>query len=365
LHLKLFNYSQSGRFILNRPDYSATLSRIILRNNTIMTTQIQKGVIPELQSLKNEIENLGRKLQDPATEMTQNVVKELEVALGNMINEFKTTMSGSTKSELENLTSLLCQAGGSLTDFPEKLQVMTNNLNENFTELQNVVQGIAKQTLLQSSESTDLMKKQTIEMSDAFKLKIEELQIGQELLVNKQTQNIQISDNLLNSFNTSIEKMNTLSQGISGTIEKTNSIQTELTSTANHLRLVSETVKNSTDSFKSVQLIFSEHVNQFLSKNKETITEIQNSLSQAQNVSTDYVEKFSIIENGLQSIFKQIQEGIIEYKNTVGSSMENYLNKYSESLTNTVEHLVSQTRSQEDIVEELTEQLSMLRERKL
>jgi len=34
LHLKLFNYSQSGRFILNRPDYSATLSRIILRNNT-------------------------------------------------------------------------------------------------------------------------------------------------------------------------------------------------------------------------------------------------------------------------------------------------------------------------------------------
>ena len=64
--------------------------------DTIMSNQIERGVIPELQLLQTEIQNLGNKLQDPSTEMTQNVVKELQMAMGTMVNDFKTTMSGST-----------------------------------------------------------------------------------------------------------------------------------------------------------------------------------------------------------------------------------------------------------------------------
>lgn len=81
---------------------------------TIMINQIQKGVIPELQSLKAEIETLGIKLHDPTTEMTQNVVKELNSSLSNMIEDFRNTLTGSTKSELEKLAGLIADAGVSL-----------------------------------------------------------------------------------------------------------------------------------------------------------------------------------------------------------------------------------------------------------
>ena len=206
-------YEESRKQSQALQSFSTDLStKIEAGFETIMSNQIQKGVIPELQALKAEIENLGKKLQDPTTEMTQNIVKELQSALGNMIDEFKTAMSGSTKSELEHLTKLLSQAGSSLTDFPEKLQNMTDNLNRNFMGLQEVVRQIAQQTLNQSVQSTEQMKKQVEEMSEILKNKVGDLQIGQEVLMNKQSENIQISDKLLNTFNTSIDKMDSLSK---------------------------------------------------------------------------------------------------------------------------------------------------------
>ena len=57
-----------------------------------------------------EIENLGNKLKDPATDMTQNIVKDLQESMGKMIEEFKVSTSGDTKNEMERLAGLLGQA---------------------------------------------------------------------------------------------------------------------------------------------------------------------------------------------------------------------------------------------------------------
>ena len=139
-------YEESRKQSIALQSFSTDLStKIEAGFDAVMSNPHQNGIIPEIKALKTEIENLGKKLQDPTTEMTQNVVKELQTAMGTMINEFKTSMSGDTKLELETLTKLLSQAGGSLTDFPAKLQNMTENLNENFKGLQEVVQQISKQ----------------------------------------------------------------------------------------------------------------------------------------------------------------------------------------------------------------------------
>jgi ABC-type transporter Mla subunit MlaD len=323
-----------------------------------------KGVIPELQSVKTEIENLAKKLQDPTTEMTQTVVKDLQSALGSMIDEFKASMSGSTKSELENLASLLSQAGSSLTDFPAKLQDMTDNLNTNFKDLQLVVQQIAKQTLSQSEQSTEQMKQQVEEMSEILKNKVGDLQIGQEVLMNKQSENLQVSDKLLSAFNTSIDKMNGLSVEVTETISKFSKVQNDLNAASGQLKAVSENVNSSTNTFREAQQRFSQQSNQFLDKNTETISSIQKALITARDVSSEYANRFSIIENGLQGIFNQIQTGLNDYKDEVGGSLETFLAKYTEALTKTAESLAGATSKHEDILEELTEQLSKLNGRR-
>jgi hypothetical protein len=352
-------YEESRKQSVALQSFSTDLStKIEAGFDTIMSNQIQNGVIPELQAVKAAIENLGNKMNDPTTEMTQNVVKELQIAMGTMIDEFKTSMSGSTKSELEHLTTLLSQAGSSLTDFPAKLQNMTDNLNENFRGLQEIVQQISKQTLSQSQESTDQMRKQVEEMSEILKNKVGDLQVGQEVLMNKQSENLQVSDKLLNAFNTSIEKMNGLSVEVTETISKFSKVQSELNSATFQFKQISENVNISSNSFKDGQVKFSQHSNEFLKNNLETIQEIQKSLSTAKEVSSDYAKRFEIIEKGLQGIFSRIQTGLNEYRDTVGGSLETYLGKYTDALTRTAESLAGATSKQEDILEELTEQLS-------
>lgn len=357
-------YEESRKQSQALQSFSTDLStKIEAGFDTIMNTQIQKGVIPELRALREEIENLGKKLNDPTTEMTQNVVKELQLAMGSMINEFKTSVSGSAKSELENLTKLLSQAGGSLTDFPSKLQGMTDNLNENFRGLQEIVQQIAKQTLSQSERSTGQMKKQVEEMSEILKTKVGDLQVGQEVLMSKQTDNLKVSDKLLSAFNTSIEKMNGLSTGVTISISQLTKAQSELDKAATSLRIITDNVNSSSKIFGESQLKFSQHSNQFLENNAKTIDEIYKSLSKAKEVSTDYAQKFSVIDKGLQGIFAQIQTGLHNYSDTVGKGLQSYLEKYTHALTKTAESLAAASTKQEEILDELTEQLSKFRGR--
>ncbi len=323
-----------------------------------------EGVVAELKLVKAEIESLGNKLKDPATDMTQSIVKELQESMGKMIEEFKTSMSGDTKNEMEHLAKLLGQAGGSLTDFPTKLQNMTDNLNENFRGLQEVVQQISKQTLSQSEESTNQMKMQVEDMSKILREQVGGLQTGQQTLLTEQSKNLQVSENLLSAFNTSIEKMNGLSTEVNGSISKLNQAQTELDKVITVFRNVSQEINSSSSKFGESQNEFSKHSNQFLQNNSNTITEIQKSLETAKGVSADYAQKFEIIEKGLSKIFADLESGLRGYQTTVRESLETYLGKYTDALTKTAESLAGASSKQEDILEELTEQLSKLNGRR-
>lgn len=357
-------YEESKKQSNSLQTFSTDLALTISAGFEQILNNPAEGVVAELKLVKAEIENLGKKLQDPATDMTQNIVKELQESMGKMIEEFKTSMSGDTKNEMERLAGLLGQAGGSLTDFPTKLQVMTDNLNENFRGLQDVVKQISQQTLSQSEQSTNEMRKQVEEMSEILKNKVGDLQAGQETLLTKQSQNLQVSDSLLSAFNTSIEQMNGLSNGVNETITKLNQAQSDLERVIATFRNISQEVNASSNKFGESQLTFSKYSNEFLQNNSRTIQEIQNSLSAAKEVSADYAQKFDIIEKGLQDIFSKINNGLKDYQTTVSQSLETFLGKYTEHLTKTAESLAAASSKQEEILEDLTEQLSKLNGRR-
>jgi methyl-accepting chemotaxis protein len=357
-------YEESKKQSNSLQTFSTDLALTITAGFEQILNNPTEGVVTELKLVKSEIESLGKKLQDPATDMTQNIVKELQESMGKMIDEFKTSMSGDTKNEMERLAGLLGQAGGTLSDFPSKLQVMTDNLNENFRGLQEVVKQISQQTLSQSEQSTNEMRKQVEEMSEILKNKVGDLQAGQETLLTKQSQNLQVSDSLLNAFNQSIEKMNGLSSGVTETISKLNQAQSDLERVITAFKNISQDVNASSSKFGESQLNFSKYSNEFLQNNSSTIQEIQKSLSTAKDVSTDYAQKFDIIEKGLQEIFAKITEGLKSYQLTVAESLENYLGRYSNALTQTASSLENALSKQEFILEELSEQLGKLNNKK-
>jgi len=357
-------YKESSKQSNALQTFSSDLALTISAGFEEILNNPTEGVVAELKLVKAEIESLGNKLQDPATDMTQSIVKELQESMGKMIEEFKTSMSGDTKNEMEHLAKLLGQAGGSLTDFPMKLQNMTDNLNENFRGLQDVVKQISQQTLSQSEESTNQMKMQVEDMSKILREQVGGLQSGQQSLLNEQSKNLQVSENLLSAFNTSIENMNGLSVGITQSIKNLNEAQAALATTISNFRNASQEINSSSSKFGESQLLFSKHSNEFLQNNSSTIDEIQKSLVKAKDVSADYAQKFEIIEKGLQDIFAKITIGLKDYQETVSGSLETYLGRYSNALTETASSLEKASAKQEAILDELTEQLSELNKRK-
>lgn len=356
-------YKESQKQSTSLQTFSADLALTISAGFEQILNNPTEGVVAELKLVKAEIESLGNKLKDPATDMTQNIVKELQESMGKMIEEFKTSMSGDTKNEMERLAGLLGQAGGSLTDFLLKLQNMTDNLNENFRGLQEVVQQISKQTLSQSEESTNQMRKQVEDMSEILRSKVGDLQSGQQTLLTEQSKNLQVSENLLSAFNTSIEKMNGLSTEVNGSISKLNQAQTELEKVISVFRNVSQEMNTSSSRFGESQNEFSKHSNLFLQNNSSTITEIQKSLETAKSVSADYAQKFEIIEKGLQNIFFQIDNGLKSYEQTVNENIQKYLSQFTTSLTETAKSLGGASQEQKDILYELSNLLDGLKKR--
>ena len=357
-------YRESAKQSNSLQSFSADLALSISAGFEEILNNPSQGVVAELKLVKAEIESLGNKLQDPATDMTQSIVKELQESMGKMIEEFKTSINGDTKNEMEQLAMLIGQAGGALTDFPQKLKDMTENLNDNFRGLQDVVNQISQQTLSQSEESTNAMKKQVEEMSEILKNKVGDLQQGQQSLLTEQSRNLAVSENLLNSFNNSVEKMNEMAIEAQGAISMFSKVQTELDSTASQLKSIGTNVNASSNYFKEAQVKFAQYSNIFLENNSLTIDEIQKSLIKAKDVSADYANKFEIIEKGLQGIFIKISDGLTEYQKTVGGSLETYLSKYSKALTDTASSLEKASGKQEDMLEQLTEQLDKLNARR-
>lgn len=358
-------YSESKKQSFALQSFSTDLAEVIEAGFEKILNDPDKGVTHELQKLKDAIINLGSKLKDPASEMTQNVVKELERSMATMVEEFKISMSGSAKTELENLSTVLANAGEKLTSFPEQLEQMTQNLNSNFVNLQNVVDEISKKTMQESTESTMKMRGEIEELSKILTSKVGELQSGQEGLLNKQNENIQVSQNLLSAFNNSIENLNHLSNEVKGTLSSFSEVQSELSNASEKFKEISQNVLTSSNTMMSTQKGFSDQSDRFLNTNSKTIEEIQISLSRAKELSSDYSEKFQVIEKGLSSIFDQIHNGIEEYRDNVGESIETFLGKYTEALTTTAESLSGSSNRQSEILEELTEQLSRLQSEKV
>lgn len=322
----------------------------------------QEGVTHELRLLKQEIEILGKKLQDPATEMTQSVIGELQNSMASMVTDFKDSMSGSAKSELEGLIAALSVAGESLTSFPTVLATLSQNMQTDMNVLKITMEEVSRQTLSNSEASTSKMKSQIEEITNILSEKVGNMQDGQENLMNIQNENLKISDQLVDRFNLSVESLDKISGSVLETLEKYRIAQSELNAVAGQLRSVSENVATSSKNLTETQTNFTQQVVKVTDINAKSIEELKSTLETAKDLSEAYADNFSIIELGLKNIFKEIEGGLISYRSTINGNLNEHLGTYTSSLTQTVSSLKSAFDSQSDILNEQSELLNDLKD---
>ncbi len=297
----------------------------------ILSNQFQEKIVPILDDIKKELQNFSQNIKNPAGEMTQAVVQDLKNVMAKMIEEFKSTISGSAKQELENLVTVLSETSKGMVDMPSVLM-----------------------------NSTEEMKKLIEMLSNQMNEKVTELQIEQEILIDKQKENINLSDKAISELNNGISKISEMTNNVSSTLKQFYDLVELMSFTSDNIKtLTNNAIAHSNQLTESEQRLVN-FTNTFMLKNESLISTINQTIVEVVRLSNDYIQKYAVIEQGLKNIFGQIQTGVNDFSRTIGDGVKQHLEIYTDALTASSESLSSSTAKLEDTLEDLVDQLDKI-----
>lgn len=386
----------------------------------VLSSQMQEKILPLMENVDQttkviveHIDKMADQVASPATDMIQNVVDELKNSMSSIIVEFKRGLSGSATNELENLASQLGKATQAMADFPKNMESISATLQVTIEEVKTAVSEIsntsvnANSTAMQHmqeqitfatgaisaaiSEVKDVMSRITTSSEEQSSQMINNLSDAAEKMgiflngtisslstsvqdsvksitddVNsKQADLIAIQEdttsqtrNLLESFNQGLDRLEKMNEYITGTMNMFQQAQGHITGSTAHLQTISGDMKLATQLFSKSQDDYSTKMESLQRNSQLGIDAVTKLLGDTTQMSSDYVEKFEVVKQGIGNIFNQLQLGLIEYSKTVQATTQKYLDQYSSSLTETTDALSSTIQQQNEVVEMLVESLN-------
>lgn len=386
----------------------------------MLSRQMQQKLIPLMESVDattksvvEHIDQMAETVASPATNMMQSVVDELKNSMQMIMNEFSKGLSGSATSELENLAQQLGTATQAMADFPQNMEHISTALQLTIEEVKCAVSEISSTSATASSKAMQQMQEQisfattsistaiaqvkevmsgmsqsSQEQSDQMVSKLADAaeKMGSFLSgtvstlsnsVQQSVQNITAEVNskqadlialqedttsqtkkLLESFNTSLERLEEMNEYVVDTMNGFKQAQGEITLSTSNLRSISDNMKVTTEMFNKEQNDYATKLTQLQTSSQQGIDQIAEILKDSGELSEEYVQKFEVIKEGLASIFSQLQIGLNEYSRTVKDSTDKYLSQYTSSLTQTAGALASAIERQNEITEMLTDTIT-------
>lgn len=385
-----------------------------------LSRQMQQKILPLMENVDNttkaiieHIDKMAESVASPATDMIQNVVSELKNSMSSVIDEFKSGLSGSATNELELLASQLGTASQAMADFPQNMENISATLQLTIEEVKSAVSEISHTSANANSTAMQQMQEQIAFATGAISNAISEVQVAMNSITQssqqqssemvskladaadkmgiflnntisslstsvqqsvsnitsdinaKQADLISLQEDttaetrkLLEAFNQGLERLEKMNEYISGTMNMFQQAQGHITGSTAHLQTITGDMKLATQLFNKSQNEYTSQMEAIQANNQRSIEAVTTLLKDSGELSSDYVEKFETIKQGLGSIFAQLQSGLTEYSRTVQATTQKYLDQYSSSLTTTTDALSSTIQQQNEVVEMLVESLN-------
>lgn len=386
----------------------------------VLSSQMQEKILPLMENVDQttkviveHIDKMAEQVASPATDMIQNVVDELKNSMSSIIVEFKRGLSGSATNELENLASQLGKATQAMADFPKNMESISATLQVTIEEVKTAVSEISNTSVNANSTAMQHMQEQITFATGAISTAINEVKdVMSRITTSSEEQSSQminnLSDaaekmgiflngtisslstsvqdsvksitddvnskqadliaiqedttsqtrNLLESFNQGLDRLEKMNEYITGTMNMFQQAQGHITGSTAHLQTISGDMKLATQLFSKSQDDYSTKMESLQRNSQMGIDAVTKLLGDTTQMSSDYVEKFEVVKQGIGNIFNQLQLGLIEYSKTVQATTQKYLDQYSSSLTETTDALSSTIQQQNEVVEMLVESLN-------
>jgi hypothetical protein len=350
---------------------------------------------PAFAQIEAAVKNLREAKEESSGHLIQQVVEDLQTTMQGMSDNFQQSLTGSARQSLESLAQVVGQAGSSLLSFPEKIDAVMKSLEgqtrqiqdllsnsaessrqattaqiqdmqrifaelsssfqqdmtnqkQQMSELTLLLQSHAQRSSEQMSASTQASTDHLQSVMDTLQQKLESMMKQQESGIVSVHEVIQNSREILQNGQTLMAQMGQTMSAFDLAFQKLQTLSGELTHTGQHLENSGLSLKTASDQFET-------QAKAYLTGNQLTLKQLESALSEAQKTAQDYSSRFSVIQNGLTSIFQEIEQGLERYQNTTREQINKSLSSFSEQLSQAAKYLVSGVEELRDVVEEAAE----------
>ncbi len=358
--------------------------------STDLADKIKISMEPSLNNLKTAVEGLRQQKEESSTD-----------AIGKLIKEFQDSLSSSTVKQMEGLAQTVGNAAQSLKNLPDQMQDMiagvqnqidqtrqlldatseeqTDQMKKMFGEMLAALQEANQDAIAAQSEAADLVNEKTRQIAtdmqnlsdrarEQMSKQVEQAAAQLSGSVQNAEQSVgrilQLLEPQIKAFNKQIDnsqetlvkgskmlqKMDASATSVSQMIEKTKEFSEQLMTGANQLESAGQELKQASSDFNKEN-------KEYLTANRETTQRIQNTLDQSKQVLDDFAHRFGTIDEGLNSIFAEIEQGLTTYATTSRETINKYLSEFSEHLSSAATALAGSVEALRDEVEILTDMM--------
>lgn len=296
-------------------DLSTALNNVL--GDTI-SSKFKELLLPQMDIMIKHIDQMADTVVKPSNDLMTTVATELRDTMVRVVEEFKQRVEETTARHLDTLSQSLDSATLVMDSLPE-------NINNATASLQKVIHQMQESM---SKLTEDVISKQ----SDLLALQ-ESMTEGTQAMLTALTDEV---GNLERAGQENVAALEQLKRVHGHIAESTKSLLT-----------VSDNMKEATSAFQEERI---------------TVSAVRGLVEDSGKISDKYVSQFEVIKNGLSSIFGQLQDGLEEYRNTVGQTTNTLMEEYSKAHNDAVESLKSSVEALTDLVEELHETIQESKE---
>jgi len=295
------------------------------------------------------------KMSLDSSSVSQNVVQEMKKQTEEMTSILNQTINqvGEIVTNISNTSSNA--SSRIMEEMNQQITFATTSMTNVLSEVKETITKIKSGSESASFQMTQHLKAELEQMTESMKSTVSVLNQEQTGLFNKHTESSQKTEDLLNAFNVSIDKLEMMTNQVKNTMNQFALFQGEANKTAVNLNVISQNVSSATENFKQTQNTYSGNISLYQERNKETIENITVALSESKQLAVDYVNKFEIIQKGLSVIFKEINDGVGQYSSTVKKGTQEFLDTYTSSLSTATNHLSGAIERHNEAIQDFLE----------
>ena len=337
------------------------------------------GMMIGVQEQVNQTRQLLSKTSENQTAQVKIMMEGVSSAFQSAIDTHQTGLSATTDSLNQDMQQIATDirnlleeaASRTNTQLAQRMADMEKTSSQSIQTLQTLIAELQKSMTTIASQTTEkseamitrmhqLIEGSTTRLDSIF----ESGELSVSLLLEQQENQIkEVNAQIANSRET-LEKSSEMLQQMDASVSSVQDLLKNIQTLSDLLLTNGDRLEDASKQLIEVSETFTEENSKYLTANRETTQQLQNTLVQSRQLLNDFAQRFQTIDTGLTDIFEEIEGGLTNYSTTTRDSINTYLSGFSKHLTDASAALAGGVEALTESVHELTDMAENLTNRR-